>query len=1110
MEGFSEKAAEELLPTEWFPAEVATTPDPVAGRRAAIYSRYSFLGKRESSIERQNEICTNYINSNNYVLVATYEDRARTGTIIVGREQLQQCLEDAAEKRFDILVVEDIDRLGRALEVTVEIWNELKKLGVEIHDTEIGKLTPGQIGAKAGASHEERTKIVKRARQGQRRKVRQGEWSGNNCFGYQRVLLDPKRAKTAFVKHPKEAAIVREIFELFDKGVSCDRIAEILNRRPAEDRGNRLWTGHKLRGSGKFGYGILRRLRYAGLSIHGRNTTTKTGGKYKVTANPRNTWAVGQLDTSLIIIKRDLFQRVQDRLNRDKTVPRPPTWTVKHYPLGGLLFCASCGGKMTPTLKRKDGTPRAMCNRARNPKSIVPGSKRCDNRRSTSIDQIDDMVRQFICTEVAHPAVFEAFVHEYNVRRQALSAADDRERPELQRTVSELKAERDDLWKNRHTFGDDFIDEKAVDLTARIDSAKAKLNVLEAAPNGNLKFERNATASLAPEFQTVFAPGFDAKSATGAKVVAALRKLVAKIIVDLTDDNSSIEIHCNVAAVVAKGGTAEVVKFYSSRPRTGHSPLHSELRRIDALVQAKTHALTDQEWGQIAPLIPACVVRSKRGTAPADPRKVIDAALLHLHEGVPLARMPAAFGERRAIFEGLRRLSSSGAWDVAVDVLRKIAPHRVPAKSSNMFCTVKGRYSTSLKGLPEIRARHSIEMDAGKHALTDEEWELVADLVPEQVLTVQMEPARITPRDFLHGIFYMLKTGTPISHMPLRVGSETYFSFSIRRLVNHGYWDQILERLVERSPNTLASADLSRFDLHPRSPRQRPIWRRSLAKAADMSGVPNHAPNEYEWGLIRHLFPLELLYVEDKLAINNPRLLAHAILYRVKEKIPYTAFPPYFGDAYHLQLTITKFVFHHLWEEMVTVLLEKSPETLKNADLKVFSRYKRGRTRRYAHLLPAVEPAIPPHAPSDAQWALAEDLIPPSILVVRGKPAIMEPREFLHAIFYMVTERVQFGGLPKSYFGSIDDIRFVMRKFVRHHLWDTMVTRFSHFDSEWAAKVDLTMFDKLARSTNENPDFRQHRVRRSKTAPSPREEGRIAENEALDGNASHRSLAHAP
>ena len=137
----------ELLPARWFPPEDAAPADPRAGRRAAIYARYSHLGKRESSIERQTEICTNYILSNDYILVGTYADRARTGTNIVGREELLQCLKDAESRRFDILVVEDMDRLGRALDVTVEIWKQLKRLGIQIHDSEIGKLSAGQIGA---------------------------------------------------------------------------------------------------------------------------------------------------------------------------------------------------------------------------------------------------------------------------------------------------------------------------------------------------------------------------------------------------------------------------------------------------------------------------------------------------------------------------------------------------------------------------------------------------------------------------------------------------------------------------------------------------------------------------------------------------------------------------------------------------------------------------------------------------------------------------------------------------------------------------------------------------------------------------------------------------
>jgi transposase len=654
-----------------------------------------------------------------------------------------------------------------------------------------------------------------------------------------------------------------------------------------------------------------------------------------------------------------------------------------------------------------------------------------------------------------------------------------------------LDKERDDLWNARQTFGDDFVDTRARALTELINNAKARLKVLkEAASRIELKqFDGDAMKALAAEIDGVFAPDFDQLSATGTSILATLRNLVHKVVIDITDDSTEIEVQCKLAAVLENGTSGEIVKFRLRRERTGHAPLHSELRRIDAVVQAKTHALSDAAWEKISPLLPGCVARSKRGTDPVETRSVIDAALLHLNEGVPLGRMPAAFGERRAVFEGLRRLSSSGAWDVVVDVLRKTAPELIPANSTNMFSTVVGRYSTSLRGLPAIRARHGVEMTQGKFALDDAEWNLVSDLVPEQVLMVHREAARISPREFLHGLLYMLKSGAPISNMPLQLGSETYFAGCIKRLVHHGFWDGIVDRLFAASPTTLAGADLERLSIYPRSKAERTVWRGALAKKTDNSGIPSHFPTDAEWNAIKHLFPIELLYVNDKLAVDNPRRLAHALLYRIREKIPLAAFPSYFGDRTLLQLTFTKFVFHYLWDEMVAVLQAASPVTLKGADLNVFSKYKRARTRRYAHLLPAVEQDIPPHAPSDAHWELVKDLIPERLLVVRGRPAIMEPRRFLHALLFMASERVLFGSLPKHYFGSADDMKFATRKLVRHHLWDTMVARFAHFDEEWASGLDLTIFDKLPRSANENPEFREHRTRRPNKGVGPTDGG---------------------
>ncbi|MDR3425103.1 MAG: recombinase family protein [Alphaproteobacteria bacterium] len=1071
-----------LVPSHWLPPEVELVSARTGKLRAVIYARFSKLSENEPSIERQVDAGMCYIDLNDYTFVRTYEDRQRTGTTTIGRDALLLLRKDAAARLFDIVVVEDIDRLGRKLKVTVDLWTELDGFGIALHDTSSGKLSVGQIGTKGGHADEDCTKLVTRNQSGKRDKVRKGGFGANNCFGYKRAL---RGSKVIFVVNEEEAVIVREIFDMYIKGVSPEKIAHILNKRPPEKRGNRVWKRGYIAGSAKFGTGILRRIRYAGLTVYGRLSIIKSPetNKSTVRVNPARKWAQGELDPSLIIVAFDIFDRVQKILLERSTAwvkakaERPPRWTTKHYALRGLLRCASCGWGMTPTCKRRESKPRVICNAARNKDG-------CDNVRSTALEHINEAVLEMLKDQLAMRETFDAYAVEYN-RQQQISVKSNRvEMASVEKQLAEKRSELDATWGKRTSagFSNNWLEKKRADLCSETEALELQLENLKNEHRhnfGELTRDRNAERALLVALESVFETYFDTTTVSGVEVIGALRALVESVVVDFQTDAIFVKLHCRVSAL-AGVPSQDIITVTKQIPRLGRCWEDSkvEMRRIDRIVESGKHALSNSEWSLIESRIPACIAISRRGGTPMDPRAVVNAALLHLNEGVPLARMPAAFGPQAPMLSALKRLSSSGAWDIVLDVLHRFSPERLPAKGSEMFPTLGGRFTTRLKGLPQIRRRHALDAEAGAHAPTDAEWALIAEFIPEQVLTVQKAPAQIQPREFFHALMLMLKDNIPVAHMPLQFGSEIYLTYCIRRLVTHGYWDQIVERLRKESPDTISKADLSRFNIYARPSKGVTVWRSVLPKAADLAGVPSHFPTDAEWRLIKHLFPSELLFVNNAQVVQSPRILAHAMLYRVKEKVPIASFPPYFGDQRPLNLVMCKFVFHHLWDETVAILNQNSPETLKGANLQAFSRFKRSKTHRYARLLPAKAPVVPPHAPTDEQWAAVEDLIPADVLRLRGAPPIMQPRTFFHAILFMVTERAHFGALPKTFFGSHYELKFAMRKLIRHHLWDTIVARMQHFYPDWTATLDLQRFDNFPRSPSENSAMRHRKPRK--------------------------------
>ncbi|HMH61697.1 MAG TPA: recombinase family protein [Bradyrhizobium sp.] len=65
-------------------------------------------------------------------VVEVYEDKARSGGSVMGRDGLLRLLDQAREQSFDVVVVEALDRLSRDMEDLAGIHKRLSFLGIEI------------------------------------------------------------------------------------------------------------------------------------------------------------------------------------------------------------------------------------------------------------------------------------------------------------------------------------------------------------------------------------------------------------------------------------------------------------------------------------------------------------------------------------------------------------------------------------------------------------------------------------------------------------------------------------------------------------------------------------------------------------------------------------------------------------------------------------------------------------------------------------------------------------------------------------------------------------------------------------------------------------------
>jgi transposase len=87
--------------------------------------------------------------------------------------------------------------------------------------------------------------------------------------------------------------------------------------------------------------------------------------------------------------------------------------------------------------------------------------------------------------------------------------------------------------------------------------------------------------------------------------------------------------------------------------------------RVDDLLNR--HALSDEEWDRLVPLLPA---HPRQGHRWNDHRTVIEGILFRTRTGCPWRDLPGEFGNWSTVYGRHRRWSLDGTWAQILDALR--------------------------------------------------------------------------------------------------------------------------------------------------------------------------------------------------------------------------------------------------------------------------------------------------------------------------------------------------------------------------------------------------------------------------------------------------------
>nr|WP_281931933.1 recombinase family protein [Methylocystis iwaonis] len=402
--------------------------------RAAIYARFSTDLQDERSIEDQVNLCKNYAEREQLHVVAVFDDRARSGGSILGRDGLLALMDKARERAFEVIVVEALDRLSRDMEDLAGIHKRLSFLGIEIRAVHEGVVNTVLVGLRGLVGQLYREDNAHKVRRGQAGRIAKGLNAGGLTYGY--APAPGARGRRIIVE--AEAEIVRRIFSDYVDGRTPRDIARGLNAELITPPRGRAWNASTINGNMRRGNGILNNELYAGRLVWNKVRMVKDPdtGKRISRPNAESDWQATEVP-SLAIVSRELFDAAQRR-KKARSVTHPSQQRRPRHILSGLLKCGACGAGMASNGKDPSGRIRIRC-------SAATESGICPDPKTFYLDTVEAAVLNGLTTELRHPGVIAEYVRTYQAERKRLTAEASRNRVRLERRLGELNREIDRL-----------------------------------------------------------------------------------------------------------------------------------------------------------------------------------------------------------------------------------------------------------------------------------------------------------------------------------------------------------------------------------------------------------------------------------------------------------------------------------------------------------------------------------------------------------------------------------------------------------------------------------------------------------------------------------------
>ena len=368
-------------------------------RYVALYERLSHddeLQGESNSISNQKRILEDYALSNGMTSFRHFTDDGISG-IRFDRPGFQAMLDEVKAGNVEACVIKDMSRFGRDYLQVGTYMEVLRK-----NDTRLIALNDNVDTLKGDDEFTPFRNIMnewyardtsKKVRSAFQAKNLAGKHTSSSVpYGY----LKSEQDKDQWVIDPVAAPIVKRIFQMTMEGKGPYQISQILSDEHIEipayhhqKLGIGLWKSREIKNPYNWGSStivhILENPSYLG---HTCNFKTRKHFKDKKSHYvDQDQWTIIE-NTHEPIIDQETYDNVQ-RLR--KNIRRYPDGWGEAHPLGGLLYCADCGGKMY-VHRTNNGKRIAQFTCAEYGK--IPVGSRCKTQHRVNADVVMTLIKE--------------------------------------------------------------------------------------------------------------------------------------------------------------------------------------------------------------------------------------------------------------------------------------------------------------------------------------------------------------------------------------------------------------------------------------------------------------------------------------------------------------------------------------------------------------------------------------------------------------------------------------------------------------------------------------------------------------------------------------------